>query len=79
MLDNWSIVVSGKGLPVGVITDRDILRGCITQRKDMDRCSVGEITSSPLITIETDKPLSKAWTLMTETGVGKVYVVEKVG
>ena len=78
MLKNgvWSVVVTDKGLPVGVITERDILRRCIGKGRDPSTCTCREIMSSPLITIEPNRTLGEAWSLLTETGVRRVYVVE---
>jgi len=79
MLDKgvWSVIVSDKGLPVGVITERDVIRRCIMKGKDIDKTKCRDIMSSPLITIEPDKPLSHVWTLMTEAGVRRIYVVQE--
>ncbi len=73
----WSVVITDKGLPVGVITERDILRRCIVKGLDINKCTCKEIMSSPLITIGPDQPLGDAWTIMTEKKIRRVYVVEK--
>lgn len=75
--DVWSVVVSDKELPVGVITERDIIRRCIIPGKSLDTCKCREIMSSPLITIDPDKPLSHAWMMMTEAKVRRIYVIDK--
>ena len=78
MLENgvWSVVVSEDGLPVGVITERDIIRRVIAKGLNVNSVRVGSIMSSPLITIEPDAPISKAMELMATHNIRRVYVVE---
>ncbi len=73
----WSVVITDKGLPVGVITDRDILRRCIGKGLDLEKTTCREIMSSPLITISPDATLGEAWSLLSETKVRRAYVIEK--
>ena len=72
----WSVVITDKGLPVGVITERDILRRCIGKGRSLDATTCREIMSSPLITIAPDATLGEAWSLMTEKEVRRLYVIE---
>ncbi|RLI30574.1 hypothetical protein DRO53_02460 [Candidatus Bathyarchaeota archaeon] len=73
----WSVVVEKEGLPVGVITERDILRRCIAKRLDPGNVTAEEIMSSPLLTIEPDKPIMEAMKTMTVKGVRRLYVIEE--
>jgi len=72
----WSLVIEKQGLPVGVVTERDIIRRCIVKGRDMAKVKVEEIESSPLITVAPDAPIGQAMTLMAEKGIRRVYVVE---
>ena len=78
MLENgvWSVVVSLDGLPSGVVTERDLLRRVIAKGLDMDKVLLKEIMSCPLITINPDASFGEAWSLMTEKGVRRLYVIE---
>lgn len=78
MLKNqvWSVVVSVKGLPSGVVTERDLLRRVIAKNYSLDKVKLREIMSCPLITIGPDEPLGKAWDLMIEKRVRRLYVIE---
>ena len=72
----WSLVITREGLPVGVVTERDIIRRCISKGHDPERLKVGDIMSSPLITIEPDAPIGEAMRLMTLKNIRRLYVVE---
>lgn len=78
MLDKgvWSLVIEKQGLPIGVVTERDIIRRCIAKGRDMAKVKVEEIESSPLITVGPDAPIGQAMMLMAEKGIRRVYVVE---
>jgi len=73
----WSLLVERQGLPVGVITEHDILRRCIAKGYDADKVNVEEIMSSPLITIEPDKRAGEALEMMLQKNAGRLYVVER--
>ena len=72
----WSFVVTKGSLPVGVVTDRDIIRRCLGKGMDPNRTPVERIMSSPLITIGPDQPLAEALDLMAKNNIKRVYVVE---
>ncbi|MDJ0274671.1 MAG: CBS domain-containing protein [Nitrososphaerota archaeon] len=71
----WSFLVTRDGLPVGVVTERDILRRCISKGYSLNM-KVEEIMSSPIITIGPDEPIGKALQLMAEKNIRRLYVVE---
>ena len=71
----WSFLVTKEGLPVGVVTERDILRRCISKGYSLNM-RVEEIMSSPIITIGPDEPIGRALQIMAEKNVRRLYVVE---
>jgi predicted transcriptional regulator len=73
----WSLVVERDGLPVGVVTERDIIRRCVSKGRDVKAVTVEEIMSAPLITIGPDEPIGEAMKLMTDKKIRRVYVVER--
>ena len=79
MLKNkvWSIVVTKEELPVGVVTERDIIRRVISKNIDINKVTLEEIMSSPLITIDPDKSISTVMEMMAMNDIRRVYVVEK--
>ncbi|MEM1545448.1 MAG: CBS domain-containing protein [Candidatus Methanomethylicia archaeon] len=73
----WSLIVEREGLPVGVITERDIIRRCVSKGRDIKTVTVEEIMSSPLITIGPNEPVGEAMKLMADKKIRRVYVVEE--
>jgi CBS domain-containing protein len=71
-----SIVITRKGRPVGIVTDRDITIKVCALKKNPDDVKAKEIMSTPLLTIEPDAPLEKACQLMAERGIRRLPVVE---
>jgi len=72
----WSMLVERQGLPVGVVTEHDILRRCVAKGYSVEKMNVDEIMSSPLITIEPDKRAGEALEMMFQKKVGRLFVVE---
>lgn len=79
MLKNkvWSVVVTKEELPVGVVTERDIIRRVISKSMDINKVTLEEIMSSPLMTISPDESISTAMEMMAVNDIRRVYVVEK--
>ena len=73
----WSLIVVRQDLPVGVVTDRDILRRCAAMGHYPDKVKVEEIMSSPIITIEPDATAGEAMRTLTDKNVRRLYVVEE--
>lgn len=78
MVENnvWSVLVAKEGLPVGVVTERDVLRRCLAKGVSPDKMKADEIMSSPLLTIGLDAPLGEAMQMMVTKDVRRLYVVE---
>lgn len=72
------IVVQGKR-PVGIITERDILRRIVEQRLDPLVVKAREIMSSPITTIREDAAVEEAAEMMTKRRIKKLPVVSKGG
>jgi CBS domain-containing protein len=73
----WSFVITRGDLPVGVVTERDLIRRCIAKGLNPKGVQLESVMSSPLITIGADAPLAEAMTLMADKDVRRIYVVEK--
>lgn len=72
----WSVVITRKGLPLGVVTDHDILRKCVAKGFDPGHMKAEEIMSAPLILIDADASVGEAMTKMVEEDVRRLYIVE---
>jgi len=72
-----SIVVSDSGNYVGIVTERDLVKKVIALGKDPSRTTLGEIMTSPLVTIEADRGLGEATSLMLQRGIRRLVAVDK--
>ncbi|MFQ5999647.1 MAG: cyclic nucleotide-binding/CBS domain-containing protein [Candidatus Bathyarchaeia archaeon] len=70
------IVVDGEGKPVGIVTERDLLKRVLAKRKDPVRTKVKDVMSRPLITGTPHMDLEAAARLMFEKKIKKLPVVE---
>ena len=64
---------------VGIFTERDLLRRYMTNRNRFVNMTIGEVMTSPVITVRRDTPLAEAVKLMKEHDVGRLPVVNKDG
>jgi len=71
-----SAFVARKGVPVGIVTERDILYRVVAEGRDPNMTKIGEIMSSPLITISPKERLSDAIAKMATHKVRRLVVVE---
>lgn len=78
MIDSntWSFIVEKQGQPVGVVTERDILRRCVLKQLQTDKVKVEEIMSSPLITIGPESHVGEIMDKMIAKAIRRVYVSE---
>ncbi|MCS6770333.1 MAG: CBS domain-containing protein [Candidatus Caldarchaeum sp.] len=77
MIDNdvWSLVITRNKLPVGVVTERDVIRRCIAKGCALTM-RVGEIMSSPIEVITPEASLGEAMAKMAEKNIRRLFVVE---
>jgi len=75
--DIGSVVVTKDGKPVGIITERDILKRCCVGKVYSEEVKAEEIMSAPLITIEADASLGEAAMLMSDNKIRRLLVTEK--
>jgi CBS domain-containing protein len=69
------LVVEEKGKPVGIITERDILKKIICQSKKPEEVRVSEIMSQPLVIGKVDMDLEEAARLMLKKNIKKLPIV----
>jgi len=70
------VVVDEEEKPVGVMTERDLLRRVLAKRKDPVRTKVSQVMSKPIITATPHMDLEAAAKLMFEKKIKKLPVVE---
>ena len=69
------VVVSGSGVVVGIVTERDIIEGIVAKGRSADDVKVEEIMTKNIITISPDNSLEEAADLMTKHKIKKLPVV----
>jgi CBS domain-containing protein len=72
----WSVLVERDQLPVGVLTERDIIRRAVAKGFVLEREKVGSIMTSPLVTVGPDASIGEAMELMAEKDIRRLFVVE---
>ena len=74
--DAWSIIVEKEGLPMGVVTDRDIFRRCLGKSFDPTKLKIQDIMTSPIISVGPGEKLGAIMDIMVQKNIRRVFVVE---
>ncbi|UCE84541.1 MAG: CBS domain-containing protein [Deltaproteobacteria bacterium] len=70
-----SLVVMDRRRPVGIVTDRDLLREVISAGRESERTRVGAVMSRPLLTVDASEPLERVVEVMSVNGIRRVPVL----
>lgn len=71
-----SLVIEEGGRMVGIVTERDILRKVVAAERNLDKTTVKDIMSCPLITIASSASLEAANDLMANHKIRRLMVTE---
>jgi CBS domain-containing protein len=74
--DIGSIIILEGDEPVGIVTEKDIVRRVLKTEGDVLKTRAKEVMSSPLISIEISKTLEEALTLMAEKNIRRLCVIK---
>jgi CBS domain-containing protein len=83
--EECSVIVTGNDpasqarIPVGIITERDIIFRVVAQNRGPFKVKLRDIMSRPLITILDEMSTSKALSMMKRRNVTRLPVVDKKG
>ena len=83
--EECSVIVTGSDaasqarIPVGIITERDIIFRVVAQNRGPFKVKLRDIMSHPLITIQDEMSTSKALSMMKRRNVTRLPVVDKKG
>lgn len=69
------VVVDEEGVPVGMLTDRDIALRIVARERDPARTKVADVQSSPLVQVGADTPVDDAIRLMRGHGLRRLPVI----
>lgn len=70
---------SDDALPIGMLTDRDLVVEVLAQEVDPDLVTVGDITMDRLVTAQMEDGIFEAVALMSQEGVRRLVVVDDEG
>lgn len=68
---------NGVELPVGILTDRDIVVSLAAKNVDLDSVSVGEVMSPGLIVAREDDDLHEVLSNMKNNGVRRIPIIDR--
>jgi CBS domain-containing protein len=69
-----SVIVMSGGVPTGMITERDIVKAIVRDKKDPNKTHAQDIMSVPIVMIEAKKTARDALELMRDKGVRRLAV-----
>ncbi len=70
---------SDKNIPVGIITDRDIVINSLAKKVDPATIKLSSIMTKKIVTAPEDADLSTLVKLLTEQGIGRIPIVDTAG
>jgi CBS domain-containing protein len=71
-----ALLVEENGQFVGVVSETDLVRKAMAEGREIGQEKVRTIMSSPIITIDIDRPASDASDLMSEKGIRHLAVTD---
>jgi len=78
MNDLGAVIVQNKtGKPIGIITERDIVKRVVAKNQKPDTIKAKEIMTTPLVTIEPEATISDAARRMTRLDIRRLGVIYK--
>jgi len=77
--DVGSLLVAGAGLPMGIVTDKDILRKVTAAGRSPDRVTVRDIMSFPLVAVTAEATVGEAVEKMVENKIKRLAVTTGEG
>jgi CBS domain-containing protein len=66
---------TGKRIPVGIITERDIIFRVVAQNRGPFKATLKDIMSAPIITIDEDKYIEEALAILSKHKINRLPVV----
>ena len=72
-----SIVITERGQPIGIVTERDMLERVVSICRDPCETRMKDIMSSPLISTSPDTNILDAMRRMRENRISRLLVMEK--
>jgi CBS domain-containing protein len=74
--DIGSIVVVKDDIPIGIFTERDLLKRVVASGKNPKKIFVGEVMTKELITVDSDKKLKEVYHVFVTNHIRHLPVIE---
>lgn len=74
--DAGSIIITENGKAMGIITERDFVKGILTEDRKPSEVKASEILSTPLITVEPETSIVEASEIMLKANIKRLPVLE---
>jgi sugar-specific transcriptional regulator TrmB/CBS domain-containing protein len=71
-----SVLITERHLPLGVISDRDILRQIVQESRDPTEMAASDLKFTPLIMLDSDQSMITAMKIMSEKGINRAAMVK---
>lgn len=71
-----SVLVAKNNEPIGILTERDILKKVVATGLDPAVTKISQVMSAPLITVPVDMSVGEASRIMIEKGIRRLPVTE---
>lgn len=70
-----SLIIVSEGKPIGILTERDLVKKIVAQGADARAVMAGEIMCSPVVSVPPEASLREAAALMLKSGVKRLPVI----
>jgi CBS domain-containing protein/DNA-directed RNA polymerase subunit RPC12/RpoP len=71
-----SVVVTGRGVPVGILTERDVMKRVVAKSLDPASTKASEVMTASPLSVDKEVPLREAIDLMNRRGLRRMLVTE---
>jgi predicted transcriptional regulator len=71
------VIILEKGMPIGIVTERDVIDQVVVPDREPKSVTVTEIMSTPVITIDPDEDLVTASNMMRDHNITKLLVMRE--
>ncbi len=74
--DAGSVIITENGMAIGIVTERDLVRGIVTQDRRPSEVKASELLSTPLVTIEPETNIVEASEIMLKANIKRLPVLK---
>jgi signal-transduction protein with cAMP-binding, CBS, and nucleotidyltransferase domain len=71
-----SIIIIQNNMAMGIVTERDLVRGIVTEDRRPGEVKASELLSTPIITIEPEKSIAEASKVMLKANIKRLPVLK---